>query len=182
MSSGTLACLVRRLAGWHFSARAHGCPPPPRQVLPEADQGQWLPGGGRADSRSLRSIDLHVLDMTTSERPHGEDADKSVRVPKFDLPGRSIAQVNVLARHATPVVLTAYTPQLEKLWSLRLPETDNPDATRSNELAHNHYNVAPTIDGAPSFSGMTAASGRRAGGRRDRSRHRHDHRRVRDAC
>jgi hypothetical protein len=118
-----------------------------KQVLPGADQGRWLPGGVALIDRSLRSIDLHVLDMTTSKRPHGEAAGNSVRVPGFDLPGRSVTQVNVLNRDAAPAVLTAYTPQLETLWSLRLPETDNPDATRSNELARNYYNVAPTING-----------------------------------
>ena len=117
-------------------------------VLPEADHGRWLPGAVALVDRSPRSIDLHVLDMAGGAPAPGGAMGAGVRVPGFDLPGRSVTQVNVLNALASPAVLTAYTPQLEKLWSLRLPETDNPEATRSNELARNYYNVAPTIDGA----------------------------------
>jgi hypothetical protein len=116
-------------------------------VLPGADHGRWLPGADALVDRSRRSIELHVLDMAASAPAPGGAVGTGVRVPGFDLPGRSVTQVNVLDRLATPAVLSAYTPQLEKLWSLRLPETDNPDATRGNELARNYYNVAPTIHG-----------------------------------
>ena len=110
-------------------------------TLPQASDGRWLPDGTALADASHRSINLQVLD------PNQETLTETVEIPGFDRPGRSVTQINVLDRQARPAVLTAYSLNLEQLWRLRLPETDNPDATSYNELERNYYGVAPTIDG-----------------------------------
>ena len=49
------------------------------------------------------------------------------------MPGRSVTQVNVLDDAGRNPKLTAYSTKLEKMWSIDLPGTDNPEATRDNE-------------------------------------------------
>ena len=71
-----------------------------------------------------------------------------MRVSGIDLAGRSVTQVNVLDPFKRPAVLKAYTPGLEKLWTLRLPDTDDPAAEDDPEVERGYYNVAPTINGA----------------------------------
>ncbi|QIK68227.1 hypothetical protein G7072_19465 [Nocardioides sp. HDW12B] len=113
------------------------------RVLPEADQARWLPGGTAMVDRSRRSMSLELLDVATGDLAPEEP----VRIRGFDLPGRSVTQVNLLDSLREPAVLTAYSPGLERLWSLDLPDTDNPDAAEVSELRRGYYNVAPTIDG-----------------------------------
>jgi len=112
-----------------------------RVTLSQASHGQWLPDGTALVDASHRSITLQVLDPTQESRKG------TVEIPGFDRPGRSVTQINALDRETHPAVLTAYSFDLKRLWRLRLPETDNPDATPDNELERNYYGVAPTIDG-----------------------------------
>jgi hypothetical protein len=55
--------------------------------------------------------------------------------------------VNVFNDEARNPKLTAYSTKLEKMWSIDLPGTDNPDATAYNELARNYFGVAATFAG-----------------------------------
>ncbi len=114
------------------------------RVLADADQARWLPGGTAMVDRSRRSISLELLDVESGDLV----PERPVRVPGFDLPGRAVTQVNVLDSLREPAVLTAYTPELERLWSRELPDTDNPVADDIAELRRSYYNVVPTIDGA----------------------------------
>ena len=77
------------------------------QVLTDADQARWLPGGVALVDRSRRSIDLHLVDLAGDVRPRA-DPGSGVRVSGFDLPGRSVTQINVLDPFKRPAVLKAY--------------------------------------------------------------------------
>jgi hypothetical protein len=110
-------------------------------TLSQASHGQWLPNGTALVVVSHRSTTLQVVDPTRDSR------EETVDVPGFDRPGRSVTQINALDRQPHSAVLTAYSLNLQRLWRLRLPKTDNPEASSDNELERNYYGVAPTIDG-----------------------------------
>lgn len=118
-----------------------------QQVLRDADQVRWLPGGVAIVDRSPRSIDMHLVDPSQDVLARATPS-SGVRVRGGDLPGRSVTQVNALNPLVRPPRLTTYTPQLEKLDSLPLPDTDDPAADDNPEIRRGYYNVAPTINGA----------------------------------
>lgn len=109
-------------------------------VLPEAGDGRWLPDGRALVDMGGRHTRLRVVDPATG--PVGP----LLRVPD-EPPGRSVTQVNLLARSGAERRVTAYSTALEALWTVALPETDNPDATSMNGLERNYYGVVPTIGG-----------------------------------
>ena len=111
-------------------------------VLPRGSSGRWLPDGAALVGFGNTRIELQVVAPATGP------VDPPVKGALFEVPGRSVTQVNVLDDAGRNPKLTAYSTKLEKMWSIDLPGTDNPDATAYNELARNYFGVAATFAGA----------------------------------
>ncbi|WP_460797606.1 hypothetical protein [Nocardioides pacificus] len=110
-------------------------------VVATGRDAHWLPNGTALTRVARGSVELQTLD------PERGPTSVPVRGGGFELPSRSVTQVNVLDSYRLPPTLTAYSLDMERLWSIELPGTDNPEATDFNELARNYYGATPTIDG-----------------------------------
>ncbi len=110
------------------------------RVFPKASDAEWLPGGRVLLGDGSRT---RIWDSAT-----GELTDRL----RFSDPNRSVTQIDVIGpeygprNFDDPYVLTAYGLDGEELWSTDLPLTDNPDASKDNELQRS-YLSAHTIDG-----------------------------------
>lgn len=107
-------------------------------VLPRASSAAWLPDGRVLASTGQR---FQVVDPATG--PVGPTLTTFSSTPE-----RPVTRVGVLRGGGADQRLTSYDLDLERLGTTDLPDTDNPDATASNELVRNHYGSAPTVDGA----------------------------------
>lgn len=105
-------------------------------VLPDASAAAWLP-----DGRVLAITGRRAQVVDPAIGPVGPT--RRVDPP----PERQVSSINVL-RGNDPVRLASYDLDLARTGVVDLPGTDNPDATRSNELARNYYGSTPTVDGA----------------------------------
>ncbi|GGO77510.1 hypothetical protein GCM10012276_32770 [Nocardioides deserti] len=108
------------------------------RVLPEAVDARWLPGGGlvvvEEDRRRLR-----LLDPRTGEPEAGAP------IGDADLPGRSAARVNLLARYDQPTVLRSWSPAFDAVEEVALPGTDDPVAVDDPDVVRGYFGVAATV-------------------------------------
>ncbi len=110
------------------------------RVFPKASDAEWLPGG-----RAL----LREGDRTRIWDPATDELTDPL---PFADPNRAVTQIDLIGPeygprdYDDPYGLTAYDLDGEERWRIDLPLTDNPEASKDNELQRS-YLSAHTIDG-----------------------------------